>query len=194
MDTQAEGRPSIYLFIFVNPLSGDCKGEDLVKLPIQHFRLRRFPQVQVEIHNILDDKDRTLGLVNIKIPGGLQSITDPTQIMQIMSNILSGKPLVSSAAPSSIASTTISPAASPAASSGPSNGSSSEATTTGQPGTPTASPTHDATSSAEPEKPTTHEPAATTTTTTEAQKATEAPKETAKATETSSGSHFPWPF
>ncbi|RCH98943.1 hypothetical protein CU097_015264 [Rhizopus azygosporus] len=160
MDTQAEGRPSIYLFIFVNPLSGDCKGEDLVKLPIQHFRLRRFPQVQVEIHNILDDKDRTLGLVNIKIPGGLQSITDPTQIMQIMSNILSGKPLVSSAAPSSIASTTTSPAASPAASSGPSNGSSSEATTTGQP----------------------------------AQKATEAPKETAKATETSSGSHFPWPF
>lgn len=133
-------------------------------------------------------------LANIKIPDGLQSITDPTQIMQIMSNILSGKPLVSSAAPSSIASTTTSPAASPAASSGPSNGSSSEATTTGQPGTTTASPTHDATSSAEPEKPTTHEPAATTTTTTEAQKATETPKETAKATETSSGSHFPWPF
>ncbi|KAG1168995.1 hypothetical protein G6F70_008768 [Rhizopus microsporus] len=67
MDTQAEGRPSIYLFIFVNPLSGDCKGEDLVKLPIQHFRLRRFPQVQVEIHNILDDKDRTLGLDNVKL-------------------------------------------------------------------------------------------------------------------------------
>lgn len=67
MDTQAEGRPSIYLFIFVNPLSGDCKGEDLVKLPIQHFRLRRFPQVQVEIHNILDDKDRTLGLNNVKL-------------------------------------------------------------------------------------------------------------------------------
>ncbi|CEG74411.1 hypothetical protein RMATCC62417_09637 [Rhizopus microsporus] len=102
-------------------------------------------------------------------------------------------PLVSSAAPSSIASTTTSPAASPAASSGPSSGSSSEATTAGQAGTTTASPTHDATSSAEPEK-TTHEPATTTTTTTEAQKATETPKETAKATETSSGSHFPWPF
>jgi hypothetical protein len=66
-DTKSEGRPSIYLFIFVNPLSGDCKGEDLLKLPIQHFRLRRFPQVQVEIHNILDDKDRTLGIEGIQL-------------------------------------------------------------------------------------------------------------------------------
>lgn len=66
-DTQREGRPSIYLFIFVNPLSGDRKGEDLVKLPIQHFRLRRFPQVQVEIHNILDKKDRDLGIENIQL-------------------------------------------------------------------------------------------------------------------------------
>lgn len=66
-DVESEGRPSIYLFIFVNPLSGDCKGEDLVKLPIQHFRLRRFPQVQVEIHNILDPRDRDLGLANIRL-------------------------------------------------------------------------------------------------------------------------------
>lgn len=66
-DTKSEGRPSIYLFIFVNPLSGDCKGEDLLKLPIQHFRLRRFPQVQVEIHNILDEKDRDKGLENIQL-------------------------------------------------------------------------------------------------------------------------------
>lgn len=66
-DTQREGRPSIYLFIFVNPLSGDRKGEDLVKLPIQHFRLRQFPQVQVEIHNILDKEDRDLGIENIQL-------------------------------------------------------------------------------------------------------------------------------
>ncbi|KAI8882591.1 hypothetical protein K501DRAFT_333936 [Backusella circina FSU 941] len=66
-DTQAEGRPSVYLFIFVNPLSGDCKGQDLILLPIQHFRLRRFPQVQVEIHNILDEKDRNLGLETIQL-------------------------------------------------------------------------------------------------------------------------------
>ncbi|KAI9247819.1 ATP-NAD kinase-like domain-containing protein [Helicostylum pulchrum] len=66
-DTPTEGRPSIYLFIFVNPLSGDKKGTDLVHLPIQHFRLRKFPQVQVEIHNILDEEDRINGIKNIEL-------------------------------------------------------------------------------------------------------------------------------
>lgn len=66
-DTVTEGRPSIYLFIFVNPLSGDRKGSDLVNLPIQHFRLRKFPQVQVEVHNILDDEDRKNGVKNIQL-------------------------------------------------------------------------------------------------------------------------------
>ncbi|KAI9478190.1 MAG: ATP-NAD kinase-like domain-containing protein [Benjaminiella poitrasii] len=66
-DTLREGRPSIYLFIFVNPLSGDCKGKNLIQLPIQHFRLRRFPQVQVEIHNILDEKDRELGIESVQL-------------------------------------------------------------------------------------------------------------------------------
>ncbi|KAI8639829.1 ATP-NAD kinase-like domain-containing protein [Parasitella parasitica] len=66
-DTVTEGRPSIYLFIFVNPLSGDRKGSDLINLPIQHFRLRKFPQVQVEVHNILDDEDRMNGVKNIQL-------------------------------------------------------------------------------------------------------------------------------
>ncbi|KAI9490259.1 ATP-NAD kinase-like domain-containing protein [Zychaea mexicana] len=66
-DTDYEGKPSIYLFIFVNPLSGDQKGIDLVHLPIQHFRLRRLPQVQVEIHNILDAEDREAGISRIKL-------------------------------------------------------------------------------------------------------------------------------
>lgn len=66
-DTETEGRPSIYLFIFVNPLSGDRKGSDLIHLPIQHFRLRRLPLVQVEIHNILDERDRTAGMERIKL-------------------------------------------------------------------------------------------------------------------------------
>ncbi|KAI8643453.1 ATP-NAD kinase-like domain-containing protein [Parasitella parasitica] len=66
-DTKTEGRPSIYLFIFVNPLSGDCKGKDLIQLPIQHFRLRRFPHVQVEIHNILNEEDRNLGVESIQL-------------------------------------------------------------------------------------------------------------------------------
>ncbi|KAI9473481.1 MAG: ATP-NAD kinase-like domain-containing protein [Benjaminiella poitrasii] len=66
-NTPSEGRPSIYLFIFVNPLSGDKKGADLVALPIQHFRLRRFPQVQVEVHDILNNDDRDKGIKNIKL-------------------------------------------------------------------------------------------------------------------------------
>lgn len=66
-DTPTEGRPSTYLFIFVNPLSGDRKGSDLVSLSIQHFRLRKFPQVQVEIHNILDDEDRANGVKSIQL-------------------------------------------------------------------------------------------------------------------------------
>lgn len=66
-NTETEEKPLIYLFIFVNPLSGDRKGMDLIDLPIQHFRLRRFPCVQVEIHNILDDQDRTSGVENIQL-------------------------------------------------------------------------------------------------------------------------------
>lgn len=64
-DSDAEGRPSAYLFIFVNPLSGDQKGSDLIHLPIQHFRLRQLPQIQVEIHNILDPEDREAGFDRI---------------------------------------------------------------------------------------------------------------------------------
>ncbi|KAI7858349.1 ATP-NAD kinase-like domain-containing protein [Circinella umbellata] len=66
-DTEYENKPSIYLFIFCNPLSGDQKGSELVHLPFQHFRLRRLPQVQVEIHNILDPKDRQVGVHRIKL-------------------------------------------------------------------------------------------------------------------------------
>ncbi|KAI9025334.1 ATP-NAD kinase-like domain-containing protein [Phycomyces nitens] len=66
-DLEESSRPSVYLFIFVNPLSGDRKGRDLINLSIQNFRLRRFPNVQVEMHNILDEKDRELGFDRIRI-------------------------------------------------------------------------------------------------------------------------------
>ncbi|KAI8146603.1 ATP-NAD kinase-like domain-containing protein [Fennellomyces sp. T-0311] len=79
-DTDYESKPSIYLFIFVNPLSGDQKGNDLVHLPIQHFRLRRLPQVQVEIHNILDKDDREAGIARIKL---VQSMVKSGQIPPI---------------------------------------------------------------------------------------------------------------
>ncbi|KAI9248229.1 ATP-NAD kinase-like domain-containing protein [Phascolomyces articulosus] len=80
-DTELESKPSIYLFIFCNPLSGDQKGSDLVHLPIQHFRLRRFRQVQVEIHNILDPKDRQAGVNRIKL---IQSMVKLGQLPPIV--------------------------------------------------------------------------------------------------------------
>ena len=66
-DTETEGRPAVYVFIFVNPLSGDRKGSELIHLPITHFRLRRLPQVQVEIHNCLDAKDRQAGIDRVAL-------------------------------------------------------------------------------------------------------------------------------
>ncbi|KAI8062429.1 ATP-NAD kinase-like domain-containing protein [Gongronella butleri] len=65
MDHLQDGRPSVYLFIFVNPLSGDRQGKDLLELPIQHFRLRQRPHIQVELHNILDEDDRIAGFDKI---------------------------------------------------------------------------------------------------------------------------------
>ena len=80
-DTEYESNPSIYLFIFCNPLSGDQKGSELVDLPIQHFRLRRLPQVQVEIHNILDPRDRQAGVNRIKL---IQSMVKLGQLPSIV--------------------------------------------------------------------------------------------------------------
>ncbi|KAI8976929.1 ATP-NAD kinase-like domain-containing protein [Pilobolus umbonatus] len=74
-----EGHPSSYLFIFVNPLSGDKKGEDLVTLPIQHFRLRRLPRLQVEIYNILDEEERDKGVKHIQL---VQSLFTSGQLLQ----------------------------------------------------------------------------------------------------------------
>ncbi|KAJ2964703.1 hypothetical protein NQZ79_g481 [Umbelopsis isabellina] len=70
-DSEHEGRPSIYLFIFVNPLSGDQKGEELTKMAIQSFRLKEAPEVQMQIYNILDDKDRELGFEMLKLVEGM---------------------------------------------------------------------------------------------------------------------------
>ncbi|KAI8338080.1 ATP-NAD kinase-like domain-containing protein [Chlamydoabsidia padenii] len=64
-ETALEGRPSVFLFIFVNPLSGNQQGNDLIKLPVQQFRLRQRPHVKVEIHNILDPDDRQAGFEKI---------------------------------------------------------------------------------------------------------------------------------
>jgi diacylglycerol kinase family enzyme len=60
-----ETRPSVYLFIFVNPLSGNQQGNDLLQLPVQQFRLRQRPYVKVEILNILDPQDRREGFERV---------------------------------------------------------------------------------------------------------------------------------
>jgi Diacylglycerol kinase catalytic domain/Diacylglycerol kinase accessory domain len=70
-DSEHEGRPSVYLFIFVNPLSGDQKGQELTRMAIQSFRLKEAPEVQVQIYNILDDKDRELGFEMLKLVEGM---------------------------------------------------------------------------------------------------------------------------
>ncbi|KAI8577290.1 hypothetical protein K450DRAFT_252474 [Umbelopsis ramanniana AG] len=70
-DSEHEGRPSVYLFIFVNPLSGDQKGQELTRMAIQSFRLKQAPEVQVQIYNILDDKDRELGFEMLKLVEGM---------------------------------------------------------------------------------------------------------------------------
>ncbi|KAI9320786.1 diacylglycerol kinase accessory domain-containing protein [Dichotomocladium elegans] len=85
-DTETEGRPSIYLFIFVNPVSGNRQGGDLIHLPIQHFRLRRLPQVQVEIHNYLDPRDREAGMNRVKL---IESKVKADELPNIEAHVLS---------------------------------------------------------------------------------------------------------
>ncbi|RUS13820.1 ATP-NAD kinase-like domain-containing protein, partial [Endogone sp. FLAS-F59071] len=58
--------PSIYVFIFANPLSGDEKGRDLTELHVQNFRLKEIPEVQMQVYNVLDDEDRERGFATLK--------------------------------------------------------------------------------------------------------------------------------
>lgn len=87
-DSEHEGRPSIYLFIFVNPLSGDQKGQELTKMAIQSFRLKQAPEVQVQIYNILDDKDRELGFEMLKL---VEAMAERDELMPVPQNSKIGK-------------------------------------------------------------------------------------------------------
>ncbi|GAB5587456.1 hypothetical protein Unana1_02356 [Umbelopsis nana] len=87
-DSENEGRPSIYLFIFVNPLSGDQKGQELTKMAIQSFRLKQAPEVQVQIYNILDDKDRELGFEMLKL---VEAMAERDELMPVPQNSKIGK-------------------------------------------------------------------------------------------------------
>ncbi|KAI8998320.1 ATP-NAD kinase-like domain-containing protein [Gaertneriomyces semiglobifer] len=54
--------PTIYVFIFSNPRSGNQQGLPLVQMNIQHYRMRDQPQVQVQLYDFLDPSDRMGGL------------------------------------------------------------------------------------------------------------------------------------
>jgi len=59
--------PTHYVFIFANPRSGNQQGDPLVKLNIQHYRLRTRPHVQVQIYNFIDDAERSAGLKYLRL-------------------------------------------------------------------------------------------------------------------------------
>jgi len=59
--------PTHYVFIFANPRSGNQQGDPLVKLNIQHYRLRTKPHVQVQIYNFIDDAERSAGLKYLRL-------------------------------------------------------------------------------------------------------------------------------
>ncbi|KAJ3278368.1 hypothetical protein HK104_002397 [Borealophlyctis nickersoniae] len=59
--------PTHYVFIFANPRSGNQQGDPLVKLNIQHYRLKDRPHVQVQIYNFLSDGERTAGLKYVRL-------------------------------------------------------------------------------------------------------------------------------
>ncbi|KAI9299089.1 hypothetical protein K502DRAFT_322509 [Neoconidiobolus thromboides FSU 785] len=55
-----------YIFLFVNPLSGDQKGEELTELKIQHFRLKEDQSVQVQIYSIIKEDCKQEGIDYLK--------------------------------------------------------------------------------------------------------------------------------
>ncbi|KAJ3344356.1 hypothetical protein HDU93_000146 [Gonapodya sp. JEL0774] len=59
--------PNRYVFIFVNPRSGNQQGRILVEhLEVQHYRMKSHPEVQIQIYNLLDNEDKANGLSYLK--------------------------------------------------------------------------------------------------------------------------------
>jgi len=54
--------PTRYVFIFVNPRSGPQQGRTLLSnVEVQHYRMKSYPQVQVQLYDITNDADRKAG-------------------------------------------------------------------------------------------------------------------------------------
>lgn len=59
--------PTRYVFIFVNPRSGPQQGRILLEnVEVQHYRMKSFPMVQVQLYDITNDSDRKLGMDYLK--------------------------------------------------------------------------------------------------------------------------------
>ncbi|KAJ2457578.1 hypothetical protein GGF42_002599, partial [Coemansia sp. RSA 2424] len=54
--------PTIYVFIFTNPRSGNQQGRGLMRMALRNFRLRERPSVQVQIYDVTDAASRSEGL------------------------------------------------------------------------------------------------------------------------------------
>ncbi|KAJ2468976.1 hypothetical protein GGI03_000665 [Coemansia sp. RSA 2337] len=54
--------PTIYVFIFTNPRSGNQQGRGLMRMALRNFRLRERPNVQVQIYDVTDEASRNEGL------------------------------------------------------------------------------------------------------------------------------------
>ncbi|KAJ1984303.1 hypothetical protein H4R33_004430 [Dimargaris cristalligena] len=54
--------PSVYVFIFVNPKSGNQVGRQLTDLPYQHFRLKSNHNVQIQWYNLFDEPEKQKGI------------------------------------------------------------------------------------------------------------------------------------
>ncbi|KAJ2344551.1 hypothetical protein GGH92_004432, partial [Coemansia sp. RSA 2673] len=54
--------PTIYVFIFTNPRSGNQQGRGLMRMALRNFRLRERPHVQVQIYDVTDEASRNEGL------------------------------------------------------------------------------------------------------------------------------------
>ncbi|KAJ2742588.1 hypothetical protein GGI20_004379 [Coemansia sp. BCRC 34301] len=54
--------PTVYVFIFTNPRSGNQQGRGLMRMALRNFRLRERPHVQVQIYDITDAASRSEGL------------------------------------------------------------------------------------------------------------------------------------
>ncbi|KAJ2838755.1 hypothetical protein FBU31_000849 [Coemansia sp. 'formosensis'] len=54
--------PTVHVFIFTNPRSGNQQGRGLMRMALRNFRLRERPNVQVQIYDVTDEASRSEGL------------------------------------------------------------------------------------------------------------------------------------